>query len=167
MTSLLPALVGLNKAREMLFLGERYDAPALLALGVAWRVVPDQQLLEEANTIAARLAGLPPLATQAMKRVLNRAAVTDVRAALALETEATVAGMLDPQTTRLMTDNFSRQADSNPPRRAIRPSVMTGRVPVETQRTTSAQPHGDRHTELQHRITAKSPIAAAPTGMSL
>ena len=49
-TSLLPALVGLNKAREMLFLGERYDAPALLALGVAWRVVPDEQLLEEADT---------------------------------------------------------------------------------------------------------------------
>ena len=52
--------------------------------------------------MAARLAGLPPLATQAMKRVLNRAAVTDLRAALALETEATVAGMLDPETTRLM-----------------------------------------------------------------
>ena len=110
-TSLLPALVGLTKAREMLFLGERYDAPALLALGVAWRVVPDEQLLEEANAIAARLAGLPPLATQAMKRVLNRAAVTDVRAALALETEATVAGMLDPQTTRLMRDNFSHQTN--------------------------------------------------------
>ena len=108
MTSLLPALVGLNKAREMLFLGARYDAPALLALGVAWRVVPDDQLLDEADAIAARLASLPPLATQAMKRVLNRAAVTDVRAALALETEATVAGMLDPQTTRLMRDNFSR-----------------------------------------------------------
>jgi enoyl-CoA hydratase/carnithine racemase len=111
-TSLLPALVGLNKAREMLFLGERYDAPALLALGVAWRVVPDQQLLADANAIAARLAGLPPLATQAMKRVLNRAAMTDVRAALALETEATVAGMLDPQTTRLIRDHFSHQADS-------------------------------------------------------
>ena len=57
--------------------------------------------------MAARLAGLPPLAARAMKRVLNRAAVTDLRAALALETEATVAGMLDPQTTRLIKDNFS------------------------------------------------------------
>ena len=105
-TSLLPALVGLNTAREMLFLGDRYDAQTLLDLGVAWRVVPDERLLEEANTVATRLAGLPPLATQAMKRVLNRAATTDLRAALALETEATVAGMLDPETTRLLKATF-------------------------------------------------------------
>jgi enoyl-CoA hydratase/carnithine racemase len=105
-TSLLPALVGLGKAREMLFLGERYDAAALLELGVAWRVVRDDALLADANEVATRLAALPPLATQAMKRVLNRAAMTDVRAALALETDATVAGMLDPETTRLMSDGF-------------------------------------------------------------
>jgi enoyl-CoA hydratase/carnithine racemase len=112
-TSLLPALVGLNTAREMLFLGARYDAAALLELGVAWRVVPDERLLEEASAVAARLAGLPPLATQAMKRVLNQVATTDVRAALALETEATVAGMLDPATTALMRENFAPDA---PPR---------------------------------------------------
>jgi enoyl-CoA hydratase/carnithine racemase len=105
-TSLLPALVGLNNAREMLFFGDHYDAPALLALGVAWRVVPDDRLLDEASAVAARLARLPPLATQAMKRVLNRAALTDVRAALALETDATVAGMLDPETTHLMSEDF-------------------------------------------------------------
>ena len=34
-----------------------------------------------------------------MKRVLNEGAVTDIRRALAAETEATVAGMLDPETT--------------------------------------------------------------------
>jgi hypothetical protein len=37
----------------------------------------------------------------------NRAAATDLRAALAFETEATVAGMLDPETTRLMKQGFS------------------------------------------------------------
>src|SRR3954465_9562727 len=46
-TALLPALVGLNRAREMLFFGERFDAAALLELGVAWRVVPDGELLQE------------------------------------------------------------------------------------------------------------------------
>ena len=105
-TSLLPALVGLNTAREMLFLGERYDAATLLAMGVAWRVVPDDQLLVEARGVAARLAGLPPLAAHAMKRALTQGATTDVRAALAFETEATVAGMLDPETTRLMKEGF-------------------------------------------------------------
>ncbi len=105
-TSLLPALVGLNTAREMLFLGERYDAATLQGMGVAWRVVADDQLLPEARRVAARLAVLPPLAAHAMKRALNQAAASDLRAALAVETEATIAGMLDPETTRLMKQNF-------------------------------------------------------------
>ena len=103
-TSLLPALVGLLKAREMLFLGERYDALTLQALGVAWRVVPDDQLQSAAHDVASRLAELPSLAASAMKRVLNQTASTDLRGALRLETEATVAGFLDPETTRLLKD---------------------------------------------------------------
>jgi hypothetical protein len=37
-----------------------------------------------------------------MKRALNRCAATDLRTALAVETDATVAGFLDPETTRLL-----------------------------------------------------------------
>ena len=103
-TSLLPALVGLNKAREMLFLGEHYDAQALLELGVAWRVVPDERLMAEAQTVAEKLSGLPPLAVRAMKRILNQAAARDIMTALRLETEATVAGFLDPETTTRLKD---------------------------------------------------------------
>ena len=105
-TSLLPALVGLNAAREMLLLGQEYDAVSLLRLGVAWRVVPDTELMDEARSVAARLAALPPGAVARMKRALNAGAVTDLRAALAVETEATVAGMLDPDTTRRMQHGF-------------------------------------------------------------
>lgn len=101
-TSLLPALVGLNRAREMLFFGDRYDAMQLQQFGVAWRVVPDDQLLAEAQQVAERLAALPPLAVRAMKRVLNLTATADLRAALAHETRATVEGFMDPETTRLL-----------------------------------------------------------------
>ncbi len=103
-TSFLPGLVGLVKAREMLFLGDRYDAAALHALGVAWRVVPDDELMATAHDAAVRLAALPSLAVGAMKRVLNHTASTDLSAALRLETDATVAGFLDPETTRLLKD---------------------------------------------------------------
>jgi len=101
-TALLPALVGLNKAREMLLLGERYGAAELKRIGVAWRVVPDGALLDAARDVAGKLAGLPPLSVRAMKRVLNQCAMTDLRRALSLETEATVAGFLDPKTTELL-----------------------------------------------------------------
>jgi enoyl-CoA hydratase/carnithine racemase len=103
-TSLLPALVGLNRAREMLFLGERYGAAQLHQMGVAWRVVPDHELLSAANEVAERLAALPVLSVRAMKRAINKGAVTDLRAALTEETESTVAGFMDPLTTTLLKD---------------------------------------------------------------
>lgn len=101
-TSLLPALVGLNKAREMLFLGQRYRADELHEVGVAWRVVPDDQLLAEATAVARQLASLPTLSVQAMKRTLNGTSATDLTMAMKLETEATVTGFLDPLTTDLL-----------------------------------------------------------------
>ena len=103
-TALLPALTGLNRAREMLFLGERYEAQALLEMGVAWRVVADEQLIDSARETALRLAQLPPLSVRAMKRVLRHTSSADFEQALRLESEATVAGFMDPQTTRLRKD---------------------------------------------------------------
>jgi len=99
-TSLLPALVGLNKAREMLLLGERYGADELLEIGLAWRVVSDDSLIDEAHLVANRLSELPTLSVRAMKRVLNQSASNDLNKALDLETEATIAGFLDPETTK-------------------------------------------------------------------
>jgi len=99
-TALLPALVGPVKAREMLLLGQRYTAAELRDCGVAWKVVPDAELRDEAGRVAAQLAGLPPLAVRAMKRVLNQATAGAIHRALEMETEATVAGFLDPETTR-------------------------------------------------------------------
>jgi enoyl-CoA hydratase/carnithine racemase len=99
-TALLPALAGLSKAREMLFLGRRYDAAELAEMGVAWRVVDEDDLEAEARAVARDLAALPPLSLRAMKRVLNACAAGDLKRAIWLETEATIAGFLDPETTR-------------------------------------------------------------------
>ncbi len=101
-TSLLPSMVGLHKAREMLFFGDRYTAAELLDLGVAWRVVPDATLQAQAMEVAERLANLPELSLRAMKRVLNITATPDLNRAMQLETDATVAGFMDPKTTELL-----------------------------------------------------------------
>ncbi|MCR9114012.1 MAG: enoyl-CoA hydratase/isomerase family protein [Rhodobacteraceae bacterium] len=103
-TTLLPALVGLQKAREMLFFGDRYGAEDLHAIGLAWKVVDDETMMDEARATARRLADLPPLSVRAMKRVLNAAAMPDLHRALDLETDATVAGFMDPETTRRLRD---------------------------------------------------------------
>lgn len=103
-TTLLPALAGLQKAREMLFLGETYTARDLLEAKVAWRVVPDEYLMKEAQAVAEQLAGLPQNAIRLMKRALNISGSQEIERALQVETEATVAGFLDPETTKRMTD---------------------------------------------------------------
>ncbi|MBV9978261.1 MAG: enoyl-CoA hydratase/isomerase family protein [Hyphomicrobiales bacterium] len=101
-TALLPALVGLNRAREMLFLGRRYDAATLEKFGIAWQVVPDAELLDAAGAVAREIAALPILSVRAMKRTLNATAASNLHKALQLESDATVAGFMDPHTTRLL-----------------------------------------------------------------
>ena len=99
-TSLLPRLVGLNKAREMMILGETYDADQLLRLGVAWKVVPDAELSEAAAAVARQIAALPQGPVADLKRGLRKVASGDLEAALAVETEATVRAFLDPETAK-------------------------------------------------------------------
>jgi enoyl-CoA hydratase len=66
-----PALIGLGRAKEHLFLGTRIPAADAVTLGLASRVVPPDDLLNESLTLATRLAGVPPSALQATKRALN------------------------------------------------------------------------------------------------
>ncbi len=103
-TSLLPATVGLVRAREMMMLGDRYGADELQRLGIAWKVVEDAELEAESLGLARRLAAQPTRSIQAMKRILNQCAASDIERALALETDATVEGFLDPETTRRLRD---------------------------------------------------------------
>ena len=97
-TAILPRIVGLAKARELMLLGETFGATEAHEMGLAWRVVPDGAVFETAHETAARIAALPQGAVRELKRVLNRAGGLDIEGALALETEATVRRFLDPET---------------------------------------------------------------------
>jgi enoyl-CoA hydratase/carnithine racemase len=99
-TALLPALVGLTKAREMLYLGEKYTASELHQLGLVWKVVAPDALMPAARAVAAKIATLPPRAVADMKRALDRSAHLDLESAIGFETEATIRGFLDPETTK-------------------------------------------------------------------
>lgn len=98
-TALLPRLVGLQRARELIMLGERFDAAQAHDWGLIWKVVPDAVLMPEALALARRIAGLPAGAVRDLKRILARRA-GDLEAAMAEETEATVRGFLDPETAK-------------------------------------------------------------------
>ena len=97
-TTLLPKLAGLHKAKELILFGDRFDARRALDAGIAWRVVPDADLFENAREVAARIAALPSLQASDLKRVINRACHLDVEGAMTLETDACVRSFLDPET---------------------------------------------------------------------
>jgi enoyl-CoA hydratase len=67
----LPLLVGLARAKELLFLGERVGPHEAVRLGIANRVVPGEKLLDEAMELAGRLAALPAQALRDTKRAVN------------------------------------------------------------------------------------------------
>ena len=99
-TALLPRLVGLQKAREMILLGDRFDAAQAVDWGLALKALPESTLFREAHTLAKRIADLPQGAVRDLKRTLNKSATLDAEGAMALEVAATVRGFLDPETAR-------------------------------------------------------------------
>lgn len=99
-SELLPRLVGLQKARELIMLGERFDAAQALEWGLVWKVVPDADLMPTALALARRIAALPPGPVRDLRRILARRDGSGLAAAMAAETDATVRGFLDPETAK-------------------------------------------------------------------
>ncbi|MCM3925139.1 enoyl-CoA hydratase/isomerase family protein [Frankia sp. AiPs1] len=66
-----PLLMGMLRAKEYLLTSERIPAHQAVSLGLANRVVPDAELLDEALKVAGKLAAQPPQAVQSTKRALN------------------------------------------------------------------------------------------------
>jgi enoyl-CoA hydratase/carnithine racemase len=89
---LLPRLVGLGRASELLLLGDRVDADRAAALGLANRVVDDADQPAATAELAGRLAAGPALAYAATKVLLARE--LDLPLAGALELEAVTQALL-------------------------------------------------------------------------
>jgi enoyl-CoA hydratase/carnithine racemase len=75
----LPALVGPEKAAELLYTGDPIDAAEALRIGLVGRMVPHAELIPTAEALAARIAANAPLALRYMKQGLTRTANGDPR----------------------------------------------------------------------------------------
>ena len=85
---LLPRLIGLAKAKELVFFGDDLSADEALRIGLANKVVPPEELAQAARQWAERLAQGPTHAIGMSKRLLNRSLDSDLETAL--EEEALV-----------------------------------------------------------------------------
>jgi E-phenylitaconyl-CoA hydratase len=68
----LPQRINWADAMELLLTGERIDAERAHAMGLVWRVVPHDRLLDEAHALAMRLQNGGPVAQRAMKEMAMR-----------------------------------------------------------------------------------------------
>jgi len=89
---LLPRLVGLGKATELLLLGDEVDADGAASIGLATRVVDDADLPAAASELARSLANGPALAHATTKVLLTRE--LDMALGDAVEMEALAQALL-------------------------------------------------------------------------
>lgn len=68
----LPRMIGLQKAKEVLFTCEPFSAQEAERIGLVTRVVPAGKLMEAANELARKISRNNRFAIQTQKRVLNR-----------------------------------------------------------------------------------------------
>lgn len=93
---LLPRIVGLGKATELVYFGDTIDAQEAHRIGLANRVVPGESLMEEAYKWAARLKNGPLYALGVTKELLEYEGNVDLEAALEMEAAAQARCMETP-----------------------------------------------------------------------
>lgn len=83
----LPRVVGLQRAKELIFSAREVDAAEALRLGIAMEVLPADALLPRAQAIARSFAGASPVAMGLSKRALQGSPGHDLQAVLAIEAD--------------------------------------------------------------------------------
>ncbi|HUB76344.1 MAG TPA: enoyl-CoA hydratase/isomerase family protein [Solirubrobacteraceae bacterium] len=81
----LPRLVGVQRARELIYSGRLLDGVEAAELGLALRAVPSTELDAAVAELAASFAGKPRLALATAKRQINRGLGVDTPTGLELE----------------------------------------------------------------------------------
>ena len=101
----LARLVGATKAKELCLTGRFIDAAEALAIGLADRVVPDDQVYAESVAFCKQFVGGPAVAIAAIKECVDRGASTDLETGLAMERQM-FAAMFATKDRQIGMDSF-------------------------------------------------------------
>jgi len=87
-TQRLPRIVGLSKAKELIFTAATIDAQEALRIGLVSQVVPGEELMDTALAMAGKIAQNAQVAVRQSKAAINRGMQCDVETGLAFEAQA-------------------------------------------------------------------------------
>ncbi|MGB9667318.1 MAG: enoyl-CoA hydratase [Thermosulfidibacteraceae bacterium] len=87
-TQRLPRIVGISKAKELIYLAKRITAEEAMVIGLVNEVVERERLLDRAFEIAREIAKKGPIAISQAKYAINRGYEVDIKSGLEIETKA-------------------------------------------------------------------------------
>jgi enoyl-CoA hydratase/carnithine racemase len=87
-TQRLPRLIGVGKAKELIFTGRRINAKEAFDIGLVNLVCPVDTLIEECRKMAAMICEAGPIAVEQAKYAINFGIETDIATGLAIESNA-------------------------------------------------------------------------------
>ena len=87
-TQRMPRLIGISKAKELIFTARNVKGPEAVELGILNRLVPAEELMQEAENLAKSILKNAPLAVEKAKHVISVGTELPLQSAIRLETEA-------------------------------------------------------------------------------
>lgn len=92
----LPRLIGIPKAKEMLYTGDPVNAEEAHRIGLVNKVIPAASLMEEVRKLAELFLERPPHSLRIAKRCVNEGMQVDLNTALKLDVAITASEMSTP-----------------------------------------------------------------------
>ncbi len=109
---LLPRVVGLGRASELLFMGDLIDAQEALRIGLANRVVAKSEVLSTALELAQRMSDGPAFAHAMTKQMIEAESTMGLDEAIEAEAQAQAICMAHPD----FREAYNALVDKRPPR---------------------------------------------------
>ena len=86
-TQRLPRLVGVGKAKELIYTADVINAEEAYRIGLVNKVVAPEDLLDESMAMARKIASKAPLAVRYAKEAINRGIETDIETGISIESD--------------------------------------------------------------------------------
>ncbi|MDY0219908.1 MAG: enoyl-CoA hydratase-related protein [Desulfobacterium sp.] len=87
-TQRLPRIIGIAKAKELIFTGRRVDGKEALEIGLVNQICAPQDLLDQCLAMAEMIKETGPIAVEMAKYAINQGIETDLATGLAIESNA-------------------------------------------------------------------------------